>query len=230
MSRISAGTPTAASSDPARAVPGRAACSAGLLVAGLTLPLVGGLGLAARDSADGFDSLPAELEIPPLPERSRILAADGSLIASSSTENRVSVPLSEVAPVMRTGRHRDRGLPLLRARRHRPPRHAARLRQQPVRRGRAGRVDADPAVRQAGAARAGAEHQGRQGARGRDQGRHGAVVQPQAARAALRGGARGEVHQGADPRALPQHRLLRRRRLRRRGRGQALLQHARRAT
>ena len=73
----------------------------GLLVAGVTLPVVGGLGLAARDSADGFDSLPAELEIPPLPERSRILAADGSLIASFYEENRVSVPISEVAPVMR---------------------------------------------------------------------------------------------------------------------------------
>jgi len=74
---------------------------AGLLVAGLTLPVVGGLGLAARDSAEGFDSLPAELEIPPLAERTRILAADGSLIATFWDENRVSVPLSDVAPVMR---------------------------------------------------------------------------------------------------------------------------------
>ena len=73
----------------------------GLLVAGLALPVVGGLGLVARDSADGFDSLPAELEIPPLPERSRLLAADGSLIATFFYENRVSVPLTEVAPVMR---------------------------------------------------------------------------------------------------------------------------------
>ena len=73
----------------------------GLLVAGVTLPIVGGLGLAARDSAEGFDSLPAELEIPPLPERSRILASDGSLIATFYEENRISVPISEVAPVMR---------------------------------------------------------------------------------------------------------------------------------
>ena len=73
----------------------------GLLVAGLALPLVGGVGLVARDSSDGFYSLPAELEIPPLPERSRILAADGSLIATFFLENRVSVPLSDVAPVMR---------------------------------------------------------------------------------------------------------------------------------
>jgi membrane peptidoglycan carboxypeptidase len=73
----------------------------GLLVAGIALPVLGGLGLVARDSADGFESLPAELEIPPLPERSRILAADGSLIATFYDENRISVPISEVAPVMR---------------------------------------------------------------------------------------------------------------------------------
>jgi membrane peptidoglycan carboxypeptidase len=73
----------------------------GLLVAGVTLPILGGIGLIARDSADGFESLPAELEIPPLPERSRILAADGSLIATFYYENRISVPISEVAPVMR---------------------------------------------------------------------------------------------------------------------------------
>jgi membrane peptidoglycan carboxypeptidase len=73
----------------------------GLLVAGLVLPVVGGIGLAARDSAEGFDSLPAELEIPPLAQRSRILASDGSLIANFYSENRVVIPLSDVAPVMR---------------------------------------------------------------------------------------------------------------------------------
>ncbi len=73
----------------------------GALVAGLALPLVGGVGLVARDSADGFESLPAELQIPPLPQRSRILASDGSLIATFFYENRVSVQLSDVAPVMR---------------------------------------------------------------------------------------------------------------------------------
>ena len=73
----------------------------GLLVAGLVLPVVGGIGLAARDSAEGFDSLPAELEIPPLAQRSRILASDGSLIATFYSENRVVIALSDVAPVMR---------------------------------------------------------------------------------------------------------------------------------
>ena len=74
---------------------------AGVLVAGLVLPVLGSLGLAARESAEGFESLPAELDTPPLPERSRILAADGTLIATFFYENRVSVPLADVAPVMR---------------------------------------------------------------------------------------------------------------------------------
>src|SRR3954452_979307 len=54
---------------------------AGLLVAGVELPIVGGLGLAAKRGAEQFDSLPSELKAPPLPQRTRILAADGSVIA-----------------------------------------------------------------------------------------------------------------------------------------------------
>jgi membrane peptidoglycan carboxypeptidase len=73
----------------------------GVLVAGLVLPVLGSAGLVARKSADGFMDLPAELDIPPLPERSRILASDGSLIAYFYNENRVSVPLTEVSPLVR---------------------------------------------------------------------------------------------------------------------------------
>jgi membrane peptidoglycan carboxypeptidase len=73
----------------------------GVLIAGLVLPIIGSAGLVARKSADGFEDLPGELQIPPLPERSRILASDGSLIANFYYENRVSVPLSQVAPLMR---------------------------------------------------------------------------------------------------------------------------------
>ncbi|MFL6238827.1 MAG: penicillin-binding protein [Actinomycetes bacterium] len=74
---------------------------AGLLVAGVALPVVGGLGMAAKRGAAQFDSLPSELKTPPLPQRTRILAADGSVIAQFYYENRISVPLTEVAPVMR---------------------------------------------------------------------------------------------------------------------------------
>ena len=48
----------------------------GVLVAGLALPVLGSAGIVARKSADGFEDLPAELDIPPLAERSRILASD----------------------------------------------------------------------------------------------------------------------------------------------------------
>ena len=69
---------------------------AGVLVAGLALPVIGGAGLAAKSQADEFLVLPASLETPPLAQRSRILAADGSLIASLYLENRVIVPLTDV--------------------------------------------------------------------------------------------------------------------------------------
>src|SRR4051794_4336686 len=74
---------------------------AGLLVAGVALPVVGGLGMAAKRGAEQFDSLPSELKTAPLPQRTRILAADGSVIAEFYYENRISVPLASVAPVMR---------------------------------------------------------------------------------------------------------------------------------
>ena len=70
----------------------------GVLVAGLVLPVVGSAGSSPATSADGFEDLPAELDIPPLPERSRILASDGSLIATFYYENRISVPLVARSP------------------------------------------------------------------------------------------------------------------------------------
>lgn len=75
---------------------------AGVVAAGVALPFVGGAGLAAKSSADAFMALPSDLETPPLPQRSRILAADGSVLATFYYENRVAVPLAEVAPVMQT--------------------------------------------------------------------------------------------------------------------------------
>ncbi|MDQ6649944.1 MAG: penicillin-binding protein [Actinomycetota bacterium] len=75
---------------------------AGVLAAGLLFPLVGGVALAAQSSADSFESLPSELQVPPLAQRSRILAADGSLMANLFlNEDRVVVPLASVPSVMR---------------------------------------------------------------------------------------------------------------------------------
>lgn len=74
---------------------------AGLVLSLMTLPLVGGVGIAARNAAQSFQSLPADMETPPLPEQTRILAADGTELATIFYENRIEVPLTRVAPIMR---------------------------------------------------------------------------------------------------------------------------------
>jgi membrane peptidoglycan carboxypeptidase len=72
---------------------------AGVLVAGLALPVVGTAGIVARAGTDTYEALPVELTTPPLPQRSRLLAADGSLIATLFEENRVLVPLDRVPEI-----------------------------------------------------------------------------------------------------------------------------------
>ncbi len=73
---------------------------AGVLVAGSALPFVGGIGVATRSAIESYESLPTQLTAPPLPQRSRILANDGSVLATIYEQNRIEVPLSEISPVM----------------------------------------------------------------------------------------------------------------------------------
>ena len=73
---------------------------AGLLLAGMMLPIVGGVGLLARTGADDFANLPAELELGTPPQVSRILATDGSTIATFYYQNRVNVSIDAVPAVM----------------------------------------------------------------------------------------------------------------------------------
>jgi membrane peptidoglycan carboxypeptidase len=73
---------------------------AGLLVAGLFIPFAGMAGTATSAAANGLENIPAELETPPQSERSRVLLANGEVLANFYEENRVYVPLSEIAPVM----------------------------------------------------------------------------------------------------------------------------------
>ncbi len=73
----------------------------GLLLAGLAFPLVGGFGMLARAGADSFGKLPAELREEPLPQRSKILAADGSTLADIYfNENRILARIEDIAPEM----------------------------------------------------------------------------------------------------------------------------------
>jgi membrane peptidoglycan carboxypeptidase len=74
---------------------------AGLLVAGLLLPVVGGLALVARAGIDQFNRLPGVLQVPPVPEVSRLVTRSGRTIATFYYQDRVPVPLSAVPKVMR---------------------------------------------------------------------------------------------------------------------------------
>ena len=73
----------------------------GLLFAGLAIPFAGVAGLGARTVANGMNKIPADLTAEPLAQRTRMLARDGSLLATFYDENRVNVPLHKVSRVMR---------------------------------------------------------------------------------------------------------------------------------
>lgn len=73
----------------------------GLVVAGLVIPFAAVAGLTANNVANSLDELPAELETKALPQRTRILAADGTSIATLYDENRVNVPLRQMSKRMR---------------------------------------------------------------------------------------------------------------------------------
>jgi len=73
---------------------------AGALVAGLGLPAVGAIGLGAKSAVKDFNSIPNNLAIPTLSQASTIYDADGGVIAKVFSEDRTSVPLGQIAPIM----------------------------------------------------------------------------------------------------------------------------------
>ena len=76
------------------------AALAGIVVAGMALPVIGPAGVMARDSISSFEDLPRDFREPALPVRTRVYAADGTKIATVFEENRKEVALEKVAPVM----------------------------------------------------------------------------------------------------------------------------------
>ncbi len=72
----------------------------GLLVAGLAIPFAGALGIGARNISRSMDRLPAELETQALAQKTRIVDANGSVIASLYDENRINVPLTQISRIM----------------------------------------------------------------------------------------------------------------------------------
>ncbi|KQR08478.1 transglycosylase domain-containing protein [Cellulomonas sp. Leaf334] len=72
----------------------------GVLAAGLVLPGVAVANGVTDITVTAFDDLPTELDQKELPEKSVIKAADGTLLATFWTQNRVVVPLTEIAPLL----------------------------------------------------------------------------------------------------------------------------------
>jgi membrane peptidoglycan carboxypeptidase len=73
----------------------------GVLVAGLLVPAAAVSGSTASGSIEFFDTLPAELQVDPPSQSTKILAADGSVIANLYAENRTRVPLDQISPYMK---------------------------------------------------------------------------------------------------------------------------------
>ena len=73
----------------------------GGLVAGLVIPAVSMTTTTGRDAAQSLDALPAEFEVSPSAERTRVELADGTFLTYFYKENRVNVKLEDIAPIMR---------------------------------------------------------------------------------------------------------------------------------
>ncbi|MGB9378781.1 MAG: transglycosylase domain-containing protein, partial [Mycobacteriales bacterium] len=61
----------------------------------------GGAGMVAKSAVTSFENLPADLKTPPPPQRSRIVAFDGTPLAYFYAENRIPVKLAQVPDVTR---------------------------------------------------------------------------------------------------------------------------------
>lgn len=69
---------------------------AGVVLAGLAFPVIGGLGLLGKSAADVFNDLPDKPPALSLSQRSKILDKDGRVLATLFSENRVQIKLADV--------------------------------------------------------------------------------------------------------------------------------------
>ncbi|GAA3488146.1 MULTISPECIES: transglycosylase domain-containing protein [Streptomyces] len=72
----------------------------GAVLAGIALPAAGALGLAAKGTVEGFDTIPANLKRPPLSQRTTILDSQGGKIATVFSRDRTVVDLKDISPYM----------------------------------------------------------------------------------------------------------------------------------
>ncbi|MFJ3958310.1 transglycosylase domain-containing protein [Arthrobacter sp. NPDC090010] len=75
----------------------------GVLVAGLLVPAAAVTGSAASGSMQFFEDMPGELTVNPPGQATRVLAADGSEIATLFSENRTRVALKDISPFVKDG-------------------------------------------------------------------------------------------------------------------------------
>jgi membrane peptidoglycan carboxypeptidase len=73
----------------------------GVIGAGLAAPVIGAAGLAAREGVGMFERLPGDLEQNPLAQQSRILTADGSILATPAKQNRIIVDSEDISQNMK---------------------------------------------------------------------------------------------------------------------------------
>lgn len=74
---------------------------AGVLVAAVLLPFTGGLGLAARNSVQAFDDQPCDVDAGVPDQSSKMVAADGTVIAEFYNQRRELVSAKGIPQVMR---------------------------------------------------------------------------------------------------------------------------------
>ncbi|MFI2753652.1 transglycosylase domain-containing protein [Cellulomonas sp. P22] len=72
----------------------------GLLAAGLAMPAVALLNGSTGVTREAFDSLPSELSVQPISEKSVMLASDGTALAEFYAEDRESVALADISAIM----------------------------------------------------------------------------------------------------------------------------------
>ena len=72
----------------------------GLLLSGLAVPFVALASGFTKAASDNMQYLPAEFQTPPQSEKSKILMADGSELATFFEENRTYVALEQISPLM----------------------------------------------------------------------------------------------------------------------------------
>ncbi|MGA0856853.1 MAG: transglycosylase domain-containing protein [Candidatus Nanopelagicales bacterium] len=73
---------------------------AGIMTTGAILPVLAAVGIVTNGSLANYQTIPSQLSKPPLPQRTRILAADGTLIATMFYQDRIEVDIDEIAKPM----------------------------------------------------------------------------------------------------------------------------------